>query len=452
MSSTKRTDSGHTRFGRIMRPAVASLLLSIAATTAASATDSYMQTATGAREKGLAGAGVANSTDATAASLNPAGLTNVGTQITTSTSFLNLRGGFNSTGTGGAVADGKHASERDWLVIPNFAANWRVNWGFADAVALTVYGNGGVSTQYADMVTPTCNSPLGGALAAGSGVYCRGPLSVAMQQNFISLALAKKVAPGISIGVAPILARQTVEVNGVSLFSGLGSIDANNFSNRGTDAAWGGGVRAGIEWQAAPGVKLGIAGNSRVYMSKFDKYRGLFAEQGSIDAPPTMQVGLAYDVSRDLTLMLDYKRIWFSSVAAIGNPSDNWPTHNFGSNSGPGFGVQDLNIYKVALEWRANRHLTLRGGYSYNNAPILSRDADLSLMTLGQVQHHFASGLKVALTDAIDLEFAAMYAPRATVTGTELGNTNRNVSVDMSEFEFTVGAVYRFGADPRPVK
>lgn len=432
---------------RARRVAAVTLLAGVSVATAANATDSYMQTAIGAREKGLAGAGVASSTDATAASLNPAGLVNVGTQITSSVSFLNLRGGFNSTGTGGAVAEGRHTSEKDWLAIPNFAANWRVNWGFADAVALTMYGNGGVLTRYGDMASNACNAPFGGFFAAGTGVYCRGVLGVNMQQNFISVAFAKQLTPALSVGIAPILARQTVEVDGAGLFAPF-SWSPNNFSNRGTDEAWGGGVRAGIEWQMMPGVKFGVAGNSRVYMGKFEKYRGLFAEQGSIDAPPTLQAGVAVDLRRDLTMMLDYKRIWFSSVRGIGNPSDNSPT--FGIDNGPGFGVQDLNIYKIAFEWRANQSLTLRAGYSYNNAPVTSRDADLSIMTLGQVQHHFASGLKVALTHNLDLEFAAMYAPRASVSGPELNNPARTVSVDMSEFEFTVGAVYRFGVDRAP--
>ena len=39
-----------------------------------------------------------------------------------------------------------------------------------------------------------------------------------------------------------------------------------------------------------------------------------------------------------------------------------------------------------------------------------------------------------------------MYAPQASVTGTELGAPLRTVEIDMSQLEFTVGAVYRFGS------
>lgn len=411
---------------------------------AAYAAEAYMQNGIGAREKALAGGGVANSTDATAASLNPAGLTNVGTQLTTSTSFFNLRGGFSSVGTGGVTADGKHTSDKDWLVIPNFAANWRVNWGLVDAVALTVYGNGGVMSHYGNMPSATCT-----ALTGMGGAYCAGPMGVAMNQTFISVAVAKQVAPGISVGVAPILARQTIKVDGLGSFAGASS-DAANFSGRGTDEAWGGGARAGVEWKIAPGMKFGVAGNTRVYMQNFDKYSGLFAERGSLDAPASLQTGVSLDVRKDVTLMLDYKRIWFSSVRALGNTSTTTGAVAFGLDNGPGFGLRDLDIYKIAMEWRANNWLTLRGGYSYNTAPFASQDADLTSMHLGLVQHHLTAGLKVAVTERMDLELAAMYAPRATLTGAELMNPARIMTTEASQFEFTVGAIYRFDSDARP--
>lgn len=432
-----------TRTAPILATGLCAALLS-AASTAAQATEGYMQNAVGAREKALAGAGVANSTDATAAALNPAGLTNVGNQVATSVSFFNLRGGFSSVGSGGFTADGAHTSDRDWAVIPNFAANWRVNSALVDAVALTVYGNGGVMTHYGDMTSPTCTG-LG-----GSGAFCRGPMGVAMNQTFFSLAFAKQVAPGFSIGVAPILARQTMKVDGLTIFSAASS-DAGHFTNRGTDAAWGGGVRAGLEWKLAPGVKFGLAGNSRIYMQPFNEYRGLFAEQGRNDAPATIQAGIAVDVRPNVTMMVDYKHIWYSSIAALGNTSTTTGAILFGADNGPGFGLRDLDIYKIAMEWRANQLLTLRAGYSYNTKPFKSKDADLTIMHLGLVQHHITGGAKLAVSRNMDLELSAMYAPRTSLSGPELMNPapGRIMTTTAEQFEVTVGAVYRFGEPSR---
>ena len=101
--------------------------LMLASATAAIAAEAYIQNGAGAREKALAGAGVASSTDATAAGLNPAGLVNVGSQLNASVSFLKLDGGYTAPVGGGINADGHHDSEPGWLAIPNLAVNWRVN-------------------------------------------------------------------------------------------------------------------------------------------------------------------------------------------------------------------------------------------------------------------------------------------------------------------------------------
>jgi long-chain fatty acid transport protein len=439
MLMSARLPSGRLRAFRRGAP-TAVLLSTLLASTAAVATEGYLLNGTGAREKALAGAGVASSTDATAASLNPAGLVNVGSQLNVSASFLKLNGGFSSTGAGGIDPDGHYDSNAGWVVIPNLAVSWPVNWGFADAVALTAYANGGVNTHYNDIANANC--------PVGSGVFCGGALGIKLAQSFYSIAFAKTVMPGLSVGVAPIVARQTGELDGVGFFS-FASSDPANFSNRGTDVSWGVGVRGGIEWKAAPWLRFGVAGTPTIHMSNFDRYRGLLAEQGGFDIPATVQAGVAVDVKPNLTLMFDYKHIWFGSIASVGNPTTNFLLGApFGADNGAGYGVKDMDVVKLGVEWRYSPVVTLRAGYSYNTAPIGSRDADLNIMTLGVVQHHITGGLKYQVTENFDLEFAAMYAPLASVSGSELGAPGRQVEIEMSQFEFTVGMVYRFGNRP----
>ena len=51
--------------------------------------------------------------------------------------------------------------------------------------------------------------------------------------------------------------------------------------------------------------------------------------------------------------MADYKRIWFSSIAAVNNPSTNLNSGTqFGADNGAGFGVKDVDVIKFGLEWR----------------------------------------------------------------------------------------------------
>src|SRR5436853_558742 len=118
----------HRRMRHTLASTAACLSIVLAATSA-SATEGYLQDGIGARQKALAGAGVADSADATAASLNPAGLVNVQNQINFSASLLNLDGGYSASGVGPFTADGTFKSGNSLLFIPNLAASWRVNWG-----------------------------------------------------------------------------------------------------------------------------------------------------------------------------------------------------------------------------------------------------------------------------------------------------------------------------------
>ncbi len=255
-----------------------------------------------------------------------------------------------------------------------------------------------------------------------TGPFCFGKTGVNLQQAFLSVAFAKTVLPGLSVGVAPILARQQIEVEGLQVFQQAGSqsIDPAHITNKGTEVSWGGGVRAGIEWALAPNFRVGVAGNSRIWMNKFSDYRGLFAEQGDFDIPASVQAGIAYDVMPNLTFMVDYKHIWYSTIASIANPSTNQAP--FGSDNGPGFGWQDIDIVKVGVEWRQSRDLTLRAGYAYNTSPIRSRDVEFNIIAPGVVQHHITGGMEYRWDKDLSLELAGAYVPEGNVSGSELYN------------------------------
>ena len=175
--------------------------LMLASATAAIAAEAYIQNGAGAREKALAGAGVASSTDATAAGLNPAGLVNVGSQLNASVSFLNLDGGYTAPPVSVSTLPATHDSEPGWLPIPNLAVNWRVNWALVDAIAFTAYGNGGVSTHYKDIANPNCPiRPVGGVLRRPSRNYDDAELLLGgLRQGDIAAACRSALRPSLPI-------------------------------------------------------------------------------------------------------------------------------------------------------------------------------------------------------------------------------------------------------------
>jgi long-chain fatty acid transport protein len=416
----------------------------------AHATDGYFQTGYGARQKALAGAGVADGRDATTTSLNPAALTRAPNEVSMAVSgFMPHRymEGGPANPFPGFTPIGRVESDSEFFLIPNMAWSQRVNWGWADAIGVTVYGNGGMNTDYPavarNLAIGECfappPAPPGTPVGSQTGVFCNGASGVNLQQALISFGVAKQVAPGLSIGVAPILARQQFEAVGLEAFGVGGSV---------TDVSWGGGIKGGIDWTIAPGFRFGLAATSRIYMNKFEKYANLFAEQGDFDIPASVQAGIAVDLAPNLTVMADYKHIWYSSVAAIANPSNRFLSGiPLGADNGSGFGWKDVDVFKVGIEWRSSPSLTLRAGYSYNTSPLRSEDVMFNILAPATVQHHISAGAQFKLTDRMDLEAAVMYVPESTVSGVELANGNpaHTIKIGMDQLDVTVGIKYRLG-------
>ena len=328
---------------------------------------------------------------------------------------------------------GEHGSDHNLFAIPNIAYTHRID---GDTVfALGMYGNGGMNTTYPDPIF---------SLTKGSGVD--------LTQALISAAIAHRIGR-FSFGVAPIFAVQIFEATGLDGFSTF-STDPAHLSNTDYEFSYGGGVRAGIQYDLTDNIRLGLAGNSRIYMTKFDNYRGLFAEHGDFDIPASITAGIAVDLRPDLTVIFDYKRIFYSDVASIANPQSNIfncgvnpPSGCLGSDDGAGFGWHDINIFKVGVEWQADDRWTLRAGYSYNDSPIKSADVTFNILAPGVVKHHITGGFKYKWSDDLDLEFAGVYVPESSVSGVDPFGGNQPVEIRMHQYEATLGAVWHLGGE-----
>jgi long-chain fatty acid transport protein len=293
-----------------------------------------------------------------------------------------------------------------------------------------MFGNGGMNTRYG-----------GNVFAASLPTTLTG---VDLNQAFMSVSLSKSFGQ-FSVGVAPTMAMQLFRANGLGGFSGM-SVDPASFSDRSYDLSFGGGVRAGIEYDVTPDLRLGVAGSTKMYMMDFGAYKGLFAGGGSFDIPASVTAGVSYNIRPSITVMFDYKRIFYSDVAAIADPSTNVLLGiPFGASNGSGFGWHDINVYKFAAEWRATPIWTFRAGYSYNDSPLNTRDMMFNILAPATVQHHITGGVKYRYSDNMDLELSAMYAPEGTLSGTTpAAFGGQHVEVRMHQAEVAAGLVYHW--------
>ncbi|MEE9432671.1 MAG: outer membrane protein transport protein [Sphingorhabdus sp.] len=409
-------------------------------TTAAHATEGYFANGAGARSKAVAGAGAADSRDATAIAINPAGLAGVDTELDISLSLFSPNRRFTGTGGPGFTPNTVNKSDANYFPIPNVAFNYRLD--DTSSIGFSIIGNGGMNTKFTNVPNPACVSP---PLPANNGVFCGGETGVNLLQMLITVAYAKDFGP-VKIGVAPILAHQRFKANGLLAFGGVTSNPAA-LTNNGVDGGWGFGARVGIELEPVEGFRIGAAYQTKIKMSKFDKYAGLFEGGGSFDIPSSFQIGVAADVTPNLTIMADYRHIKYSDVPAISNSSGIMLP--FGADGGPGFGWNNVNTYKIGAEYRSGDKWTLRAGYAHNSQPVNGADVTLNILAPGVVTDHFTAGGSVAISKNSTIEFAAMYAPTDRVTGIEVTpggpNPGHNIAIEMKQIEFTVGWKMRFG-------
>lgn len=401
----------------------------------ANATEGYFQNGVGARHKALAGAGSADGKDATAISLNPAGLVHADHELSIAASIFAPDRGFKGSGGPGFTPVGEFdGNETSFFVVPD--VSYARPWGENGAIGLALVGNGGMNTDYAAITNPACGP--------GNGVFCGGKAGVNLTQAFIYGAYAHDF-DGFSIGIAPVVAIQQFEAKGLGAFA-PGSSDPANLTNNDTSTSTGFGLKLGGEMELAPNFRVAAAYQTEINMSEFDEYAGLFADGGDFDIPANYQLGVAYDFSENLTVMADYRHISYSDIGSIANfMAVPLP---LGSNGGPGFHWKDVDAYKIGVEYEGQNGWTWRGGFATNNDPVTAEAVTFNILAPGVVTKHFTAGFEKDF-EGQSLQVALMYAPEETVSGIELAggmaNPGRTIELRMNQFELTAGWTWKFG-------
>jgi len=421
------------------------LLLVTAATLtpiAAHATDGYFAHGYGMKAKGMGGAATAMAIDTFGGANNPAAMVWVGNRLDVGVDWFSPKRSAERTGSTAGL-DGSAQSGKSNFLIPEFGYNRMLSPTMS--LGVTVYGNGGMNTSYpggqiatAPGSTATCPGFLGfapstaGATPPPYNLLCgSGNLGVDLIQLVVAPTLAMKLNGDHSIGVAPLLGYQRFKAEGLQGFSAY-STDQTKLTNNGHDSSTGFGVRVGWMGRVADNVTLGAAYSTRMRMSKFDRYAGLFAEQGDFDLPENWNVGIALKPAKTVTVAIDYQRINYGDVRSVGNPSTNtgngtagtfFINNSLGCDTCRGFGWSNVGVVKLGLEYQYSADLTLRAGYNRVQNPIQPRDVTFNILAPGVVQDHYTFGFTYSLSRDSELTVAYMHASTKSVTGTSLFNT-----------------------------
>ncbi|RKZ46614.1 MAG: long-chain fatty acid transporter [Gammaproteobacteria bacterium] len=405
------------------------------------ATTGYFASGYGPKSTGMAGATVASPQDALAAASNPAGMAHVGERIDLGIKLFSphREASFGTTAIGSPV-DVESESTREYFLIPSFGITRKISdklWA-----GLSVYGNGGMNTSYKTNVYDQALAAFFGAPpGSGTGTPDTGTLGVDLAQAIAAPTLSFKINDKHTVGVSVLLAAQQFKARGLGNFQCFTPTGANNnpaacapggfgpltpgfipstkLTDNGHEWSFGAGVRGGWLGQVTDRVRLGVSAASKVYMTEFDDYRELFAEQGGFDIPATVSAGINFQATAELELIFDYEHIFYGDVDSIANPgpvaSPFGPaipagTGLLGTDNGLGFGWEDIDVYRFATVYQYNDKLILRAGYSYNDSPIPDDQILFNIIAPAVNKHHLTFGLTYAPHENGEWNIAYMHA------------------------------------------
>jgi long-chain fatty acid transport protein len=395
----------------------------------------------GVKSTGAGGVGIAAPMDTLSQIANPANAAQFDMRGDLGATFLNPERIARMGDSTGMVADNPSAnfgfnvsdeSGNPLFLMPDMAMTMplsdRVTFGFA------VSGLGGGNTSFKRNIYSSTffpNTP-NGDIDDNAGVD--------LMQLIAPVTVAYKVTPQHNVGISLNLAAQRFKADGLGQFATFGgtgiSSDRDHMTNMGYDYSYGAGVKLG--WLGKfwdDRVMMGATWASKTYMTKFDSYRGLFAEQGNFDYPEYYGIGMTVKPVEKLSVSADISRILFSEVKAIGNTGPGTVEEGYfyilgtltipgnpnrlGEDEGMGFGWRNMTVYKLGVNYEATEDLTLRAGYNYGKSPIRQGQLVFSAIAPATVEEHYSVGFTYKMKGELDWEISGsyMHVPKKTLEG-----------------------------------
>lgn len=398
------------------------------------ATGGYLKHGYGIKYSALAGSGVALSLGSMGAATNPAALAFMNTnEYEFSFALFSPNRDYTITGNPSGfpgtfgLTPGNVESDSKYFPIPSLAATWKINE--TSAIGAMLCANGGMNTDYPTNTFYDPSSP-------GTGVN--------LEQAFLGITYAMQFAENQSIGVTAIYAYQRFAAKGLAAFSMFSSDPSSLTGNRHSTSS-GFGARIGYQGRFSPKFYAGVSYQTKMAMSEFDEYKGLFAQKGDFDCPANWTAGFAYLPTSELTFSFDVQQILYSGIKSINNPMlPNLQTAQLGNDNGAGFGWEDIFVFKFGTMYKSSKNLTWMAGYSYGEQPVPESEVMFNILAPGIVQHHITLGLSTMLSNNSEFTVAAMYAPSSSVTGPnplEAPN-QQTIKLNMSQWQLEVGYAF----------
>jgi len=409
-------------------------------------TNGFWPHAYGAKSKAMAGASVAMVHDGMAAAVNPAAMFIVGDELDLGLALFSPRRAYQANNDMdsppyAALDAGNFSSHNELFLIPSLSYNRRLDP--QSTLGITVGANGGMNTEYRGPVFNNFADQTKPETLPGDRT------GIDFAQVFAGITYARKVTAGNFLGVTPIIAAQRFKAEGLQPFKPY-SLHPDNLTDNGYDYSYGMGLRVGWFGRLSEALDAGISYQSKIFNTRFESYNGLLADEGRLDSPAIIDAGFAYKVMPELTLAFDYQRIFYSDVRAIGNssalvfPPGGSAQPMLGTDAGLGFGWQDMEIFKLGLQWQYNAQWAIRAGFSQGNEVFAGSEGLFNILAPAVIRRHYTMGFGRTIRNNSELNFAFTYALNVELPATNPNLGPQTFALEMEQYDLEIGWVVKF--------
>ncbi len=401
------------------------------------ATNGLFLNAYGARSAAMGGVGIAFPLDAiTATHVNPAGTAFLENRFDMGALILNPQRRAQCC----AAPDGQ-VSAKSLFVIPNMGLTYKYN----EKISLSagMIGLGGGRTHYTYNFFDTADSDY---------------LGIKLEIGEMNATISYKLDAQNAVAISPLIVAQRFAARGLAPFKTF-SNSPDHVTNNGHDWSFGLGVRLG--WQGRflnDKLFVGAMYTPKVNMTEFDRYRGLFANNGEFDIPENYGIGIAYKPNEKLLISFDWQRTEYNELKSVGNaslpisPVDGDP-RNLGRSSGPGFGWKDQNVYKLGIQYKLDEIWTLMAGFNYGASPIPDEDGggelEFNVLAPATTEKHLSAGAAYTLNSKHEFTATVWHAflneqSQVIPSGTGLPFEDQTISIEMRQYAIEMGYTYKY--------
>jgi long-chain fatty acid transport protein len=255
---------------------------------------------------------------------------------------------------------------------------------------------------------------------------------VNLEQLFVEIPFTYKINRQHSLGIAPVFAAQSFEAKGLEPFRQM-SLYPDAVSNNGKDWSYGYGLHLGWVGEINDQLTLGASYRTKLWMSDFDDYKGLFADEGNFDIPAMLNLGVAFKVQPNITLAFDWQRIFYNEINSIGNSNNAnvmpcmmgmKSDSCLGGKNGLGFGWDDMDVFKLGARWDYDERFSFMAGAAYASDFAPDTEGLFNVMAPATIQWTFTLGATYRHSKSDSFNFSFAWMPEATLDG----GSNANIT------------------------